>query len=234
MGQCLKRTQLSFSSQAGYSSSVTSNQAGVHPDLTKVVQRHLQFAYQKPIAAYTCAVLESMEQHWRKTGGQLILDSGCGTGVGTNNLADQFPEDCVIGIDQSMHRLSRQKPTLNSNMLLIRANLIDVWLLMYQQGWKIDRHLLLYPNPWPKKKHLQRRWHGHPVFPTLISLSRSLEVRSNWKTYLEEFLIAVNMISKLSGNVELYNPVKTITPFEQKYFCHGQCLYRTRLTFAKS
>ena len=59
--------------------------------------------------------------------------------------------------------------TINSppkNCLLLRANMIDFWLLVaHQSDWHITAHYILYPNPFPKSKHLRRRWHGHPVYP---------------------------------------------------------------------
>ena len=36
-----------------------------------------------------------------------------------------------------------------------------------------EQHYLLYPNPWPKAKHLQRRVHGHGSFPLLLQLGAS-------------------------------------------------------------
>lgn len=208
---------------SGNSRSVTSNQEGIHPDLEVIVKRHLQNPYQKPISEYANDILDQIEKKRQEIGGKLILDSGCGTGVSTIKLAEQFPDDLIVGIDQSENRLSKSKE--KNNVLFFRANLIDIWLLMEKNNWKIDQHYLLYPNPWPKKKHLQRRWHGHPVFPTLIKLGGKLELRSNWKTYVEEFSKAVEIITGDSRSVEEIMPSESLTPFEKKYQDSGQGLY---------
>ena len=60
-----------------------------------------------------------------------------------------------------------------------------------RQNGQFKSTLFLYPNPWPKKKHLGRRWHGAPVFPALVKLGGELEMRSNWQTYLDEFALAL-------------------------------------------
>ena len=60
---------------------------------------------------------------------------------------------------------------LRDNALLLRAELSDFFTLVaYQSDWVVHSHYLLYPNPYPKSKHLKRRWHGHPIFPVLLAL----------------------------------------------------------------
>ncbi len=212
---------------SGNSRSVTSNQEGIHPDLEAIVKRHLQNPYQRPIPEYANEVLDQIEKKRQEIGGKLILDSGCGTGMSTIKLAEQFTSDLVIGIDQSDYRLSKSKE--KNNVLFFCANLIDIWLLMEKNNWKIDQHYLLYPNPWPKKKHLQRRWHGHPVFLTLIRLGGRLEIRSNWKIYVGEFAKAVEIVTGNSSPIEEFIPTVALTSFEKKYQASGQSLYRYKL-----
>ncbi|CAM9466575.1 unnamed protein product [Choristocarpus tenellus] len=78
------------------------------------------------------------------------------------------------------------------NLLLIRADLVDFWLLAQRRGeWEVREHYLLYPNPHPKKSQLRGRWHGHPVFPTILRLGGRITVRSNWETFLQEMCLAV-------------------------------------------
>jgi tRNA G46 methylase TrmB len=97
-------------------------------------------------------------------------------------------------------------------------------------GWRVDHNFLLFPNPWPKKQHFKRRFHGHPIFPVLLSVSSSLEIRSNWRLYLEEFALAVHLITNLSVNPRIYTPERFLTPFEEKYHKSGQFLYRLEIS----
>ena len=57
------------------------------------------------------------------------------------------------------------------------------------------KHYILYPNPWPKAKHVQRRWHGSAVFPQIIAVGQEIILRSNWLLYLEEFQLAAEVLS---------------------------------------
>ena len=60
---------------------------------------------------------------------------------------------------------------LMSNAILLRAELSDFFTLVaYESDWMVHSHYLLYPNPYPKGKHLKRRWHGHPIFPVMLSI----------------------------------------------------------------
>lgn len=225
MGLFLKRVRLSSPDlPQSISRSVSSNQDGVHPDLEEVVKRHLSSTYQKPIPEYTHDILDQIKNKLTQTSGKLILDSGCGTGFSSIKLADQFPEDLIVGIDQSKFRLGKKKIE-KDNVLFFRANLIDIWLLMEKQGWKVDQHYLFYPNPWPKKKHLQRRWHGHPIFPTLTKISKKIEIRTNWKIYIEEFSKAIEIATNCKNPIEEISPNDPTTPFEKKYLASGQQLY---------
>jgi tRNA (guanine-N7-)-methyltransferase len=106
-------------------------------------------------------------------GAPLILDSCCGVGESSRLLARAFPNHYVIGVDQSASRLARgggRAAECPANLDLVRADVVDYWRLLHEAGVRLDRHYLLYPNPWPKIGHLSRRWHGHPVFPTLLEL----------------------------------------------------------------
>ena len=107
--------------------------------------------------------------------GPVFLDSGCGRGKSTHLLAEQHPDTLVIGMDKSMDRLPRDdmgRSSLSDNTCFIRADSVDFYLLAAKAKLQFERHYLLYPNPWPKAKHLQRRWHGHPVFPALMSITK--------------------------------------------------------------
>jgi tRNA G46 methylase TrmB len=96
---------------------------------------------------------------------------------------------------------------------------------------------MLYPNPWPKAKHLQRRVHGHASFPLLLQLAAGqadgaspgetgqIEVRSNWQLYVEEFGLAMHL-SGVRGSIARVTPDPPLTLFERKYHDSGHMLWR--------
>lgn len=90
----------------------------------------------------------------------------------------------------------RHREPLPRNLLLLRADLVDLWILASRDNaWQVREHCILYPNPYPKRSQLRSRWHGHSVFPVLLSLGGRITLRSNWKSYLDEVCQAVLAIN---------------------------------------
>lgn len=212
-----------------HSRKVRSSQAGIHPRLCALLDRHAKFPWAQPLHSPTVDAFRKLETCLAGEREHLILDSGCGTGESTRRLAGYFPGSLVIGVDKSVARLSRAGansfPHREKNAVWIRAELATFWRLALAAGWGIERHYLFYPNPWPKPTQLQRRWHAHPVFPDLMRLGGRLEMRCNWKVYADEFAFALN---KFTGSevepVLLENP-DPVSPFERKYRDSGHGLY---------
>ena len=213
------------------SRSVTTNQTSIHDDLDRVVRRHLQHPWRAPIADHDVQAFRRLQQ-WRDAQGSerpLMLDSGCGTGRSSRALASQNPNALVVVVDQSAVRLdraTRRFETLPDNLLLLRADCAGLWRLMAGEGWQLHRHQILYPNPWPKSAHLKRRWHGHPVWPTLLSLGGELEMRSNWPLYLQEVQAALKISGIQATLFALPEQHEPLTDFEEKYQASGQLNWR--------
>ena len=214
---------------------VTSNQTGPHEQLTALVKKHADTGFLKPLSDNSLSAFEYSIAVWRNHGSKpLIIDAGCGVGLSTRRLATQYPDHFVIGIDQSADRLERAVQwdgKLPENYLTVRADLVDYWRLMLKHAIHPEQHYLLYPNPWPKKDQLIRRWHGHPVFPVIIALGGRIECRSNWEIYIAEFAAAAG---QLSGQVTDYqahiiDSSAALTPFEEKYAASGHGLWRCEI-----
>jgi tRNA (guanine-N7-)-methyltransferase len=213
---------------------VSSNQSGIHHQLHLLIERHANSRYLRPIADHSRKAFDTSITTWQAAGSApLIIDAGCGVGLSTRKLAQRHPDCFVIGIDQSADRLARElhwETDVPSNHVLVRADLVDFWRLMLEHAIYPSHHYLLYPNPWPKKSQLVRRWHGHPVFPALLALGGRIECRSNWKIYIEEFASAVTQLTGvLVGCENLVPDADALTPFEQKYRASGHALWRCQL-----
>ena len=107
----------------------------------------------------------------------------------------------------------------------VRAELASFWRLARQAGLVFERHYLLYPNPWPKPGHLQRRWHAHPVFSEMLGLAGRLEMRTNWRIYRDEFAFALTRLQGRKAEPAVLADSEPLTPFERKYRDSGHSLY---------
>jgi len=223
--------------RANNSNSITDAQKGIHKNLAQVVKKHFNNLHQKPIAQHTRKAFDDVkakvEAHL-KLGHPLIFDSCCGTAMSTQIIALANPEALVLGIDRSAVRLAKESNLeIPKNIILIQAECADFWSLAVEAGWKLQKHTILYPNPYPKSKHLKRRWHGHPAFPNILALGGELELRSNWQVYIDEFCTAVNIIDHEKyhySGVETLKVIKPLTLFEKKYQENGQDLYFCKIS----
>ncbi len=208
-------------SQSGNSRVIVSNQQGLHEQLDEIVLKHLTHPFRKPYQQHTLDAFKVCEKWVEQQGKPIIFDSCCGVGESTYHLAQKHPEAIVLGMDKSADRLSRHPQSVADNYRLLQVNLNDFWRLAVEAGWQLSHHYLLYPNPWPKAKHLQRRWHGSAVFPAILQLGGQFELRSNWFTYVREFARALELAGQ-SCDVTEYQSAAAITPFERKYWASGQ------------
>jgi tRNA (guanine-N7-)-methyltransferase len=218
---------------SGNSKDVYSSQLGVHENLIKVIKKHRNTAYRKPIAEHSIRAFREIKQLYSDNS-KIILDSGCGVGESSYNLAKANPEHFVIGIDRSLDRLERnsyfKRDKSVKNYRLLRADLVDIWRLMHREKMIFSQHFILYPNPYPKATDLTKRWHGHPVFSDMLGLSSKIEVRSNWKIYLEEFRQGSEFLLPFKSQIERLVIKSPLTPFEKKYDLSDHELFRLHLS----
>ena len=215
------------------SSKVRSTQSAPHSRLAESVQRHLQNEWRHAPQPPTVDAFDALTRQIPIEGQMIVLDSGCGNGDSTRLIGACYPDCLVIGVDKSLARLQKVTsgsfPHQEGNVIWLRAELASFWQLAFQAGWKLHRHYLLYPNPWPKPGQLMRRWHGHPVFPTLLRLGGRLKMRCNWEIYAREFGAAVKIVSGYEPRISRLKDSAVTTPFERKYRNSGHSLFSVQV-----
>lgn len=217
IGPCGLRNVSSRSSEVSTRYTITSCPPTDTETLRTIVEKHVRsldrFLQAKPVAAHTLRAFRQVHDAV-PVDTPIILDSGCGTGRSSLHLGRLYPDAVVLGIDRSVARLSKNPNFQSSvasddgpsddallvrqaadNVWLVRAELVDFWRCCIDAGWEssIAQHFVLYPNPYPKKSRIKSRLYAHPGFPLLLRLGGDrLTVRSNWRTYLDEFSAAVH------------------------------------------
>ncbi len=234
--------------------SVKSNQEDIYKNLEAVVRKYAATTFLRPVADHTrdafeqaCEFVRAFCRTASAECAEVVLDSGCGTGESSIHLARKFPNVPVIGVDKSAERLTKAgndhqlkqavagSQELPPNVFWVRAELLDFWRLALEKvnagEWKILHHALYYPNPWPKESEATRRFHLHPIFPTLLRLSPVTELRTNWEIYAREFAEAARILGealslKFNVGLDAFDPENPETAFERKYQSAGQELYK--------
>ncbi len=202
---------------------VSSSQKAPHARLDEIVRRHRDAPYLREASSAGRRAFDGIVR--AIDGRPWMLDAGCGTGASTLRIARENPGHIVIGIDKSAARLGTWRADEPANMLLSHCDLIDFWQLAAAAKLVCAQQFVLYPNPWPKPDHFKRRWHGHPVFASMMACGEAIELRTNWRIYADEFAAALRIfdVESAVSEVDASDPV---SPFEKKYHASHHVLHR--------
>ena len=211
------------------SSRVLTNQIKVHPKLARISVEASNYVARYPVRLDVLNICEKIKRDQTEYDRQVLLDCGCGSGDSTINIAESYPNYLVIGIDKSLKRLAQARQKIRSeNVKFIAVNLVEFWIGLKLVNASIAANFILYPNPWPKQKHLKRRWHAHPVMSILPLISEYIELRTNWRVYGDEFSARLFKLTGSLINLERIYPNEPISAFEKKYFESDHDLFRLR------
>jgi tRNA (guanine-N7-)-methyltransferase len=88
----------------------------------------------------------------------LQVDLGCGDGSFLSDLAQKFPDKSFLGIERLTKRVEkvRRKAQMIANLRVLGTDtLFAVKYLLPENS--VETFYLLFPDPWPKRRHQQRR-----------------------------------------------------------------------------
>src|SRR5690606_1565325 len=83
----------------------------------------------------------------------------------------QNPERTLIAIERTANRFAALKNRLDHhpdirNMIAVRADAVP-FVTHFVADHSLENVFLLYPNPYPKHKQSNQRWHYHPFLDEL-------------------------------------------------------------------
>jgi tRNA (guanine-N7-)-methyltransferase len=173
-----------------------------------------------------------------------ILEIGPGRGDFLLSLAPLHPEKRIVAIELGRRRYRRLIPRLErrgiSNILLIQGDARIVLPRYYQPG-TFGWIYVLFPDPWPKKRHIPHRLLTTEFISLLAGFLRpsgELYITTDVATYAEWVVENARQVGDLTNlgtphfvptdEVAFYSP----TFFEQKWRNEGRPIYYMR--FRKS
>jgi tRNA (guanine-N7-)-methyltransferase len=158
----------------------------------------------------------------------LQVDLGCGDGSFICALAERMPERNFLGIERLLGRIraaARRAATLGNVRLLRMENSYAVRYLL--PAGSVEIFYLLFPDPWPKRRHWQRR----------IVTKEFLRAISQALAENGKFLVATDHLNYFEKIEEIAraNPDFTIAPpgaaglpltkFEQQFRAQGAAIH---------
>ena len=121
----------------------------------------------------------------------VVLEIGCGHGHFLERYATEFPAKLCLGVDLRSDRITRARRKARRarlpNCHFIRAEARE-FLLALQAGVTLAEIWVLFPDPWPKKRHHKNRLLQPEFFATLAGLAGEgarLYFRTDFQPYFE-------------------------------------------------
>jgi tRNA (guanine-N7-)-methyltransferase len=89
-----------------------------------------------------------------------LLEIGCGHGHWLTTYAEQHPDEYCVGVDLISHRIKKSQKKVDKRMLnnirFIKAEAVE-WIEILPDDVALSKIMILFPDPWPKKRHHRRR-----------------------------------------------------------------------------
>jgi tRNA (guanine-N7-)-methyltransferase len=163
----------------------------------------------------------------------LEVDIGCGDGAFLVAMAERFPERNFFGLEKLAGRVRRACKKAS------RLNLPNVRILRIESAYAIQYLIpatsvdvvhLLFPDPWPKKKHRRRRIVSADF---LASVHRLLVPNGRFRvaTDQKDYFAATRELISPTAFVEMTPATETfpVTTFEKHFLAEGAPIYRLEL-----
>jgi tRNA (guanine-N7-)-methyltransferase len=159
------------------------------------------------------------------------LEIGCGVGKYAIHRAHQFPDRAIIAIEKTTERFGKFERRIQNheelpNLFAIHSEAASV-ITHFIPEHSLDEIFLLYPNPYPKVKQRNLRWHNRAFMGFLLGrlkVGGKITLATNIEDYHEEAIEMMRNVwhldvveDRLIGANE--NPR---THFEQKYLLRDE------------
>lgn len=181
-------------------------------------------------------------KRWRSKYPRIALEIGCGAGLHPISWAKNNPKVGLVAIERTQEKYkalaSRVKNHALPNLFTVNADAL-YWLPPNLRASQVDELFLLYPNPYPKERQANKRWHRNPLFHLLLETLKEggkIHVASNITSYIEECQLYMEnfwQLALLEKREFQHSPAMEFrTHFEKKYLLSGQIC--TNLIYKKA
>lgn len=164
----------------------------------------------------------------------LHVDLGCGDGSFLCQMAQRFPKRNFLGIERLSKRVEkvRRKAAKIENVRVLRADTSFAVRYLLPES-SVETFYLLFPDPWPKRRHQFRRIFTLDFLDTIaVALERqgALRVATDQSNYFDQ----IERLSRahLQFQVVPQLPEDSLFPltrFERKFREQGAPIYRLTL-----
>lgn len=161
------------------------------------------------------------------------VEIGVGKGRYTFEYASAHPHVLLVGIEKSIKWLKKAQEKIEKNktenVVLLSAYVEDLFELMEDQS--IHKFHILFPDPWPKKRHHKRRFVSEKNFKTLWD-----KLKPNGEIYLatdhEDYFTAMQEVFQKTEHLFKFEEAQSaafMSNFQAKYLKEGRSMHFVKL-----
>lgn len=161
--------------------------------------------------------------------GPVFVEVGAGQGLFAVRFSQTYPDQTLIAIERTQKRFAQLKQRIVNNhcqnVIPIRANAVN-WITHCLPPQSVDGYFFWYPNPYPKARQQNKRFHAMPFMGYLIQTLKSngtITMATNEAFYYAEariFMVEIwGLTCRCDRQVTASEPPRT--HFEKKYLARG-------------
>ena len=166
---------------------------------------------------------------------RLEVDLGCGDGTFLVALAQRSPETNFIGVERLPGRFRSAGRKIGeaglTNARVLEHDILHAVQQLFAPG-SVDVFSLLFPDPWPKRRHQRRRIFGAAF---LRAIDRALRPEGELRIATDhpEYFAQIRMEAESFASLVVIEPEKRIdaptTTFEKRFRRRGRAIHRLTL-----
>jgi len=166
--------------------------------------------------------------------GEVAIDLGCGAGTFLAGEAARYPDRHFIGVERLLDRYRRTHRRVMhlpaKNAVVVRADTLS--FLEVLPAASVAHLHLLFPDPWPKRRHHHRRMVQQPFLKEAHRVLRPDGWLDLVTDHAEYFLWMERELAKFSAFERQQwpqDPGRPRTDFEQRFLARGQSIHTMRM-----
>ena len=198
---------------------------------------HMSSAKNKPIRPFSPQFIQpkdSLFTHWNNQETPLSVEIGCGAGLHPIQWAKLNPDKRLVAIERTKEKFQAFEQRLKNNSIHNVYGVNDDalnWLPANIKANSVENYYILYPNPYPKEKQANKRFHRSCLFHYILETlkpSGQVHMATNEISLFNEALYYFKdfwRMELLEQGPILSNQRTPRTHFEKKYLNRGETCF---------